>query len=74
MVSSAAALTLLIFKQLGMSFTYYRNNSGPRVEPWGTLHWMVSMFDCMFDSMFPNILGSVFKIALEPRIPYLYKV
>lgn len=35
MVSSAAALILLVFKQLGMSFTYNGNNSGPRVEPWG---------------------------------------
>ena len=35
-VSSANIIALAIFKQFLKSFTYIKNNKGPKLEPWGT--------------------------------------
>ncbi len=48
LVSSANMLAVVDFKQFGKSFTYSRNNIGPRLEPCGTPQETVRHFDVVW--------------------------
>ena len=43
-VSSAKRFALVVSKQLGRSLMYNRNKIGPRLEPWGTPHFISHLF------------------------------
>ena len=47
-VASANMLAVVVLKQFGKSFTYRRNNIGPRLEPSGTPHETVRHFDVVW--------------------------
>ena len=63
-VSSAYRMKLKYSVQYGMSFIYMRNNSGPKIEPWGTPVYNGRMLEVT--PFYFYILVSICKVACKP--------